>query len=74
MCPCGVGVDVVQHDATQHAATDRDAIRYEAADVEAMVDGKDGTGWMDGVDETGECLDGWMDGWLVGLGLVMMMG
>lgn len=60
--PVVVCVGVVQHDATQHPATNRGAIQYEAADGEAMVDGKDGIGWMGWVDATGECLVGWMDG------------
>lgn len=49
----------------RHPATNRGAMRYEAADGEAMVDGKDEMGGMDGVDETGESLVGWMGGWMV---------
>lgn len=63
------GVDAVQHDATQHPATNRGAIQYEAADGGAMGGGKNGMGWMGGWVRRANA---WLDGWLVGLGLVMM--
>lgn len=56
---CCVRVVVVQNDATQHLATNRDAAQSEVADGQMMVGGMDEMRWMNGgMGETGRIL-GW---------------
>lgn len=43
LCACGE-----KNDATQHPATNRDAVQYEAADASLMVGGMDEMRWMNG--------------------------